>query len=69
MLSIIREVNADQFVLIDNIPTKKSARTLVVDEKTHNVYLPAADMEKQVDPKERPHMIPGSFQVLVVNKL
>jgi YVTN family beta-propeller protein len=68
VLSIIREVNADQFVFIENIPTKKSARTLVIDEKTHNVYLPAADMEKQADPKERPHMIPGSFQVLVVNK-
>jgi YVTN family beta-propeller protein len=68
VLGIIREVSADKYVALENVPTKRSARTLAVDEETHTVYLPAADLEKPADPKERPHMVPGTFQVLVVKK-
>ena len=68
VLSIIRVESANKYTVLDNVPTKRSARTIIVDEQTHNVYLPAADMEKPTDPKERPHMIPGTFQVMVLNK-
>jgi hypothetical protein len=42
-----------------------------MDEQKQFVYLPAADMEKPApgsDPKARPKMIPGTFQVVVVGK-
>jgi YVTN family beta-propeller protein len=68
VLGIVRQESADKYVALENVPTKRSARTLAVDEETHTVYLPAADLEKPVDPKERPHMVPGSFQVLVVTR-
>jgi YVTN family beta-propeller protein len=68
LLSIVREVSADKYTALANVPTKRSARTLVVDDETHNVYLPAADLQPATDPKARPQMVPGSFQVLVVNK-
>jgi YVTN family beta-propeller protein len=68
VLSVIQEISADQFKVIDNVPTKRSARTCAVDEKTHEVFLPAAEMEKDSKPGERPKMIPGTFQVLVVRK-
>ena len=41
---------------------------MVVDDETHYVYLPAADLQSPTDPNARPQMVPGSFQVLVVNK-
>src|ERR1700712_5381612 len=46
ILSAIQEVSADQFVVLDNIKTKRSARTLAIDETSHQVFLPAADAEK-----------------------
>ena len=66
-LSIIHEVAANEFTVADNVPTKRSARTIAVDENTHEVFLPAADTEKAAA-GERPKMIPGTFQILVVSK-
>jgi YVTN family beta-propeller protein len=66
-LTVIEELSADKFKVIDNVETKKSARTIAVDENKHEVYLPAADMEKAAA-GERAKMIPGTFQVLVVKK-
>jgi YVTN family beta-propeller protein len=67
-LTVIQEISADQFKVIDNVPTKRSARTCAVDEQSHQVFLPAAEMEKDTKPGERPKMVPGTFQVLVVKR-
>ncbi|HVY73633.1 MAG TPA: hypothetical protein VG890_02320 [Puia sp.] len=66
-LSIVQEYSGDQFKVIDNVPTKRSARTLAIDEHTHEVFLPAADLQPAKN-GERPQMAPGSFQVLVMEK-
>lgn len=66
-LSIIQEKSASSFVVLDNVPTKRSARTLAVDEKTHEVFLPSADTQPGAA-GERPKMIPGTFAVLVVGR-
>lgn len=66
-LTIIEESSKDNFKVIDNVPTKRSARTITVDENTHQVFLPAADLEAAVA-GERPKMIPGTFQILVVGR-
>jgi len=66
-LSIIQELSADKFKVIDNVTTKRSARTIAVDETTHEVFLPAADTQPGAA-GERPKMVPGTFQVLVVKK-
>jgi len=66
-LSVIHEISGKEFKLIDNVPTKRSARTLAVDESLHEVFLPAADMES-APAGQRPRMIPGTFQILVVAK-
>jgi YVTN family beta-propeller protein len=67
-LTVVQEVSPNEFKVIDNVPTKRSARTCAVDETTHEVFLPAADPEKDTKPGERPHMIPGTFGVVVVKK-
>jgi DNA-binding beta-propeller fold protein YncE len=66
-LSVIREESASDFKPLADVPTKRSARTLAVDSKTHAIYLPAADTEK-ANSGERPRTIPGTFQVLVVTR-
>jgi len=67
-LTVIHEVSGNEFKVIDNVPTKRSARTITVDEQTHEVFLPAADMEANTVAGQRPKMIPGTFQILIVGK-
>jgi DNA-binding beta-propeller fold protein YncE len=68
-LSVIHETNANTFNLVENIKTKKSARTITIDKQSHLIYLPAADLEElKPGEKGRPKMIPGTFQVLIVGK-
>ncbi len=68
-MSVIHEDNKNKFTLTETIPTKKGARTISLDTKTHLLYLPTAEFEP-ADPKAkgRPKMILGSFQVLVYGK-
>ena len=64
-MSVIKETSKDKFVVAATIPTKRSARTITVDETTHKIYLPAADLGPAPAGGGRPQMIAGTFQVLV----
>lgn len=66
-LTVIKEESASSFKVIDNVPTKRSARTCAVNETTHEVYLPAADTEPGAA-GERPKVLPGTFGIVVVGK-
>jgi DNA-binding beta-propeller fold protein YncE len=68
-LTVIHEDSADKYSFVDTVPTKKYARTMAIDSKTHNIFLPIADFEP-VAPKgeEEPPMKPNSFGVLLVTK-
>ncbi len=66
-LTVVKEESASSFKVIDNVATKRSARTCAVDDRTHEVYLPAADTEPAAA-GERPKVKPGTFQVLVVSR-
>lgn len=68
-LTIIHEATATDFAIVDIVPTKKGARTIALDKKTHRVYLPTAEFEPlplNASPDTRPQIIPGTFQILVV---
>lgn len=70
-LTVIKEVSANEYKVIETVPTKKGARTITIDEKTHRLYLPTADYEPvpaDAPKNTRAKMIPGSFQVLVYEK-
>ena len=66
-LSAIQEVNGDKFSLLGNYPTKRGARTITIDEPKETLFLPTADFDPtKTGPNGRPMMVPGTFQVLVV---
>lgn len=67
-LTIIKEISKDKFEVVENVPTKRGARTIAVDRETHIVYLPTANFKPVENGERRPPMVPGSFQVLVVKK-
>ncbi|MEP6512232.1 MAG: YncE family protein [Parafilimonas sp.] len=64
-LTVIKEEAENKFKVLENVPTKKGARTLAVDLETHTVYLPTSDFGTAAA-NERPPMVQGSFQVLVL---
>jgi len=65
-LAIIHEDSPMKFSVVAQLPTKKGARTLVVDEVYHAVYLPTAEYGSPVAGQRRPPVVPGTFEVLVV---
>jgi hypothetical protein len=66
-LTVIKEISAGKFVVAENVVTKKSARTMAVDQITHKLYLPAGQF-KAGDKSERPPVIPGTFHVMVISQ-
>jgi DNA-binding beta-propeller fold protein YncE len=65
-LTVVHEDSAEQFSVLQNVPTKKSARTMTLDLKTHNIFLPAADFDAPAPGERRGKMKPDSFVVLMV---
>jgi DNA-binding beta-propeller fold protein YncE len=73
VLSIVKEDSPDKFSSVENVTTQAGARTLAVDEKTHNVITvtakfgppPAATTD---NPHPRRSIMPDSFVMLVVGK-
>jgi len=66
-ITAVKESDANSFTVAATIPTRKGARTITIDESTHTLYLPTAAFEATTPKGQRPKMIPGTFQVLVVN--
>jgi DNA-binding beta-propeller fold protein YncE len=68
-LTVVHEDSADKFSVVEDVPTKKYARTMAIDFKTHNIFLPVAEFEEVTPQGERrPPMKPNSFQMLLVSK-
>jgi hypothetical protein len=65
-LTVIKQESPDKYSVLENVPTQKSARTMGLDLKTHNVVLPAAEFEPPKQGERRGAMKPGSFVLLVV---
>ncbi len=73
-MTVVQEVDANTFKVLETVSTQKSARTITLDSKTHHLYLPAAEFgetpEKTKDnPHPRPSVKPNSFVVLDIAPL
>jgi YVTN family beta-propeller protein len=71
-LTVVREKDANTFVVVGTVKTPLSARTIDIDQKTGRVFLAAADIAK-IDPPAkpggRPHVefVPGSLKLLILD--
>ena len=72
-LTVVHEGNDDQYTVVQDVATKRGARTMALDPDGSHVYLvtaefgprPAATPE---NPRPRPTIVPGSFELIVVGK-
>jgi DNA-binding beta-propeller fold protein YncE len=71
-LTVVHEDSPDKYSVVQNADTQRSARTMALNPKNHEVYLVAAEIEQAPPAKEgeRPRrtMKPGTFTLLVVEK-
>jgi DNA-binding beta-propeller fold protein YncE len=72
-VTVIREISPDKFEVVQTVDTSKSARTVDLDPKTHQLFTVAAQFgaapsPTPEQPRPRPAMVPGTFEVLVVGR-
>jgi YVTN family beta-propeller protein len=73
VLTVVREDSPTKFSVAENVKTQEGARTLALDEKTHQVFVVTAKFGPPPAPTpDNPHprhsILPDSFVVLVLGK-
>jgi hypothetical protein len=68
-MTVVEEKDPSTFLVEENVPTQRGARTIAVDSKTHHIYLPTAEFlppaeATKENPHPRPTIKPGSFVIL-----
>ncbi len=72
-LTVIREESPSKFSVLENVPTRRGARTMALDPVTHKIYLvtasfgppPAATPDR---PHPRPAIMPGTVVLLIASR-
>ena len=67
-LTVIKENTPTSFVVEQNVPTMRSAKTLTIDTKTNHVLMIAADYSPGGRGGRGALMLPDSFSIVVVGK-
>jgi DNA-binding beta-propeller fold protein YncE len=67
-LTVVKGDGHDNYTVVEDVPTKVSARTMALDLKTHNIFLPAADMIPPAKGERWPSVKPGTFVLLVLGR-
>jgi len=69
-MTVVQEINPDQFKVLENVPTLRGARTITIDRKTHHLFMSTAEYEvagpSAGSTNSRPAVKPGTFMVLDV---
>jgi len=65
-ITVVQEVDKDNFKVLENIVSQKGARTITLDKSTHRLYLPTAEFEPTQAGARRPATKPGTFMILEV---
>jgi len=73
VLTIVKEESPDKFIVVQNVETQAGARTMALDEKTHNVVVVTAKFGPPPAPTvDNPHprrtILPDTFVALVYGR-
>jgi DNA-binding beta-propeller fold protein YncE len=68
-VTVVHEDGPDKYTAVETVKTRPRSKTMGLDLKTHNLFLPGAEFKAPADnPNARPMPVPGSFVVLVYGK-
>jgi DNA-binding beta-propeller fold protein YncE len=74
-LTVIHQDDPDHYRVLENLATMPSGRNMGLDPTTHRVYVvagkfgPAPTEPTAANPRRRPLVLPGSFTLLVVERV
>lgn len=68
-ITVVQEVSANEFKVIETIKTEPGARTITLDPKTHHLFVSTAQFGETPapttdNPNPRPKVLPGTFMIL-----
>jgi DNA-binding beta-propeller fold protein YncE len=68
-MTVVKEVNANEFKVVETVKTQLGARTIALDAKTHHVFVSTANYGETPpataeNPNPRPKVVPGTFMVM-----
>ncbi len=72
-MTVVREETQAKYTAVETVPTRRSARTLVLDEKSHLIYTVAARFGPPPPPtadrpRPRPTIVPESVTLYVIGR-
>lgn len=72
-VAVVRQEGPDKYTSAGTIKTRPRSKTMGFDPKTHRLYVPAAEFKPAPPavpgkPRPRPTVVPGSFEVLILEK-
>ena len=72
-LTVVHEDGPTTFHVVSTVPTRRGARTMALDERTHRVYTVTAAFGEtpaptKEEPRPRPSLVPGTFALLVLDR-
>ncbi len=68
-MTVVQEINPNEFKVLENVPTLPGARTITIDKRTHHLFLSTAEFGPAPsatadNPRPRPTVKPDSFTLL-----
>jgi hypothetical protein len=72
-LTVVHEESPSKFSVMENITTRKAARTMILDEKTHRIYMVSAKLGPPSTPTAehshpRPTIVPESQTLYIFGR-
>jgi YVTN family beta-propeller protein len=72
--TILKEETPEKLSVVQTLKTERSARTMVLDPKTHRIYLPSAQFEPAPSPSPgsspvRPTIVPNTLKLLIYSPI
>ena len=71
-LTVVHEDSPTAFHVVSTVPTRRGARTMALDERTHRVYTVTAAFgengPRRGGAAPRPSLVPGTFALLVLDR-
>lgn len=74
LLTVVQRDASGRPGVVQSVPTQKGARTMALDQRSHRIYLVTASYGTAPEPTaEHPHprapILPGTFRLLVIQRL
>jgi YVTN family beta-propeller protein len=62
-ITVIKEIDKNDFRVIESITTRQGSKTIALNRKTHHLFTSASDLIQPKGPDQKPAVVTGTFRV------